>query len=81
MNQYPTIFVSFRQVDGLNFTGAYDMLTMVIADLYNEHLYLLDSKNATEFQKTAFAHIVFCRGVWVEEEISAPKRRIRDVHI
>ena len=26
-------------------------------------------------------HIVFCRGVWVEEEISAPKRRIRDVHI
>lgn len=25
MNQYPTIFVSFRQVDGLNFTGAYDM--------------------------------------------------------
>ena len=39
MNQYPTIFVSFRQVDGLNFTGAYDMLTMVIADLYNKHLY------------------------------------------
>ena len=57
MNQYPTIFVSFRQVDGLDFTGAYDMLTMVIADLYNKHLYLLDSKNATEFQKTAFAHL------------------------
>lgn len=57
------------------------MLTMVIADLYSEHLYLLDSENAIEFQKTAFAHIVFCRGVWVEEEISAPKRRIRDVHI
>ena len=38
----PAIFVSFRQVDGLNFTGAYDMLTMVIADLYNKHLYLLD---------------------------------------
>ena len=46
MNQYPTIFVSFRQVDGLNFTGAYDMLTMVIADLYNKHLYLLDSENS-----------------------------------
>ena len=51
MNQYPTVFVSFRQVDGLDFTGAYDMLTMVIADLYNKHLYLLDSENATEFQK------------------------------
>ncbi len=57
MNRYPTVFVSFRQVDGLDFTGAYDMLTMTIADLYNEHLYLLDSKYATEFQKTAFAHL------------------------
>ena len=27
MNRYPTAFVSFRQVDGLDFTGAYDMLT------------------------------------------------------
>ena len=62
MNQYPTIFVSFRQVDGLNFTGAYDMLTMVIADLYNKHLYLLDSENATEFQKTAFAHLAHGSG-------------------
>ena len=62
MNQYPTIFVSFRQVDGLDFTGAYDMLTMVIADLYNKHLYLLDSKNATEFQKTAFAHLAHGNG-------------------
>ena len=62
MNQYPTIFVSFRQVDGLNFTGAYDMLTMVIADLYNKHLYLLDSENATEFQKTAFEHLAHGSG-------------------
>ncbi len=43
MNQYPTIFVSFRQVDGLDFTGAYDMLTWVISELYKEHRYLLDS--------------------------------------
>ena len=57
MNRYPTVFVSFRQVDGLDFIGAYDMLTMVIADLYNKHLYLLDSKNATGFQKTAFMHL------------------------
>ena len=62
MNQYPTIFVSFRQVDGLDFTGAYDMLTMVIADLYNKHLYLLDSENATEFQKTAFEHLAHGSG-------------------
>ena len=28
MNQWPTVFVSFRQVDGLNFNSAYDMLTL-----------------------------------------------------
>lgn len=43
MNQYPTIFVSFRQVDGLNYSGAYDMLTWVISELYKRHLYLLES--------------------------------------
>lgn len=26
MNQYPTISISFRQIDGLNFTGAYRIL-------------------------------------------------------
>ena len=57
MNQYPTIFVSFRQVDGLNFDGAFGMLTVVLADLFNKHLYLRESPKATEFQKAAFAHI------------------------
>ena len=47
MNQYPTVSVSFRQVDGLNFTSAYDMLTMVFADLYNKHLYLLEDSHVT----------------------------------
>lgn len=32
MNQYPTVFVSFRQVDGLNFDSAYDMFTLVISN-------------------------------------------------
>ena len=57
MNQYPTIFVSFRQVDGLNFDGAFGMMTVVLADLFNKHLYLQESPKATEFQKAAFAHI------------------------
>lgn len=58
MNKYPTIFVSFRQVEGLDFKGAYDMLTVVIANLFNEHIYLLDSKKATEFQKTSFRNLL-----------------------
>lgn len=58
MNKYPTIFVSFRQVEGLDFKGAYDMLTVVIANLFNEHIYLFDSKKATEFQKTSFKNLL-----------------------
>lgn len=51
MNQYPTVFVSFRQVDGLNFTGAYNMLTTVIAELYKGHLYLMDSDKISPYDK------------------------------
>lgn len=58
MNKYPTIFVSFRRVEGLDFKGAYDMLTVVIANLFNEHIYLLDSKKATGFQKTSFKNLL-----------------------
>ena len=67
MNQYPTIFISFRRVDGLTFTSAFDMLKTVICELYNEHLYLLNDKDTTEYQKTTFLHI--SRGCASETEI------------
>ncbi len=51
MNQNPTIFVSFRQVDGLDFTGAYDMLTWVISELYKKHRYLQDSDRIASSDK------------------------------
>ena len=41
MNKFPTVFVSFRNVDGLDFDSAYDMMTVVIANLFKEHLYLI----------------------------------------
>lgn len=59
MNQYPTIFVSFRQVDGLDFAGAYGMLEMVISDLFKEHLYLLDSENVSEFDKEIMKQLLW----------------------
>lgn len=58
MNQYPTVFVSFRQVDGLNFTGAYDMLTTVIAELYKGHPYLLDSDKISPYDKEIMKQLV-----------------------
>ena len=69
MNQWPTVSVSFRQVDGLNFTSAYDMLTMVFADLYNKHLYLLEDSHVTEFQKKTFTNIA--HGCGSEKEVKS----------
>ena len=69
MNQCPTVSVSFRQVDGLNFTSAYDMLTMVFADLYNKHLYLLEDSHVTEFQKKTFTNIA--HGCGSEKEVKS----------
>lgn len=69
MNQYPTVSVSFRQVDGLNFTSAYDMLTMVFADLYNKHLYLLEDSHVTEFQMKTFTNIA--HGCGSEKEVKS----------
>ena len=57
LNQWPTVFISFRQVDGLDFAGAYGMLTMVLADLYNKYLYLLDDDRITEFQRKIFTNL------------------------
>ena len=58
MNQYPTVFVSFRQVDGLDFVGAYDMLTWVISELYKKHLYLLDSDKIDNTDKEIVKRLV-----------------------
>ncbi len=58
MNQYPTVFVSFRQVDGLNFDSAYDMFTLVISDLYKRHLYLLNSDQISEYDKAIAKQLI-----------------------
>ena len=58
MNQWPTVLVSFRQVDGLNFNSAYDMLTLVISELYKKHLYLLDSDKVDSFDKEIVKQLI-----------------------
>lgn len=58
MNQYPTIFLSFKDVDGLNFQSARDMLFSAIGELYKEHLYLLDSPEINSYDKETFQKII-----------------------
>ena len=44
--------------DGLDFTGAYDMLTWVISELYKRHLYLLDSDKIDNTDKDIAKQLV-----------------------
>lgn len=57
-NKWPVIFLSLRRVDGLNFASAYAMLASVIAELYKQHLYLLDSEQISAFDKQAMQIIL-----------------------
>lgn len=57
MNSYPTIFISFKSVDGLDFSGAYAMLEYVISEAYKEHIYLLQSDKLDLYDKKMFDRI------------------------
>lgn len=57
MNKYPTLFLSFKSVDGLNFQKAYDKLTGVISDRYKEHLYLIECDKLDFFTKETYCQV------------------------
>ena len=54
MHQYPTLFISFKDVDGLNFQSAMKMLRNQISWICNEHDYLSDSDKVNENDKKIF---------------------------
>lgn len=57
MNQYPTLYLSFKNVDGLDFPGAYAQLVSVVAELYKKHLYLIESDKINALDKELFYKI------------------------
>ncbi len=62
MNQFPTLFLSFREVEGLDFSAAYGMLCAVLAELCVEHSYLLDSERVTSYDRELLSHLVHTEG-------------------
>lgn len=42
MNQWPVVFLSLKDIDGLNFEDAYERLVVQISNLYKNYTYLLD---------------------------------------
>lgn len=57
MNQYPVLFLSFRNVEGLDFENAYLQLASVVAELYKEHFYLIEDERVCTIDKEMFYRI------------------------
>lgn len=57
MNQYPVLFLTFKDVDGLDFQSAKEMLRIQIADRCNEYLYLISSEKVNENDKAIFRQL------------------------
>ena len=51
-------FLSFKDIDGLNFQSAYEMLTMAVTELYRRHLYLMGSDMINKYDKISIARIM-----------------------
>lgn len=54
MNQWPTLFITFKDVDGATFNSAFDMLKFVLSQVCIEHSYLEESSDISEAYKYIF---------------------------
>lgn len=57
MNQWPVIHVTFRSVFGSCFKDAYSMIEAVIAELYKQHIYLLENSGMMVYDREIFDRI------------------------
>ena len=57
MNQWPVLFLTFKDVDGLTFASAKEMLLNRIAAIYNDHSYLLEGTQVQENDRKVFERL------------------------
>lgn len=70
MNQWPVIFLSFKDVGGECFEDAYGLLQSVISQLYVEHTYLEESMEIDESYKDIFGRLKRRQGNKTDVQIS-----------
>ena len=57
MNQWPVLFLSFKEVDGTVFDHAFNLLKFTLAQFCDDHAYLTESEKVTEEQKKIFRRL------------------------
>ena len=76
MNQYPVLFLSWKDVEGLDFETAYKKLKAVLADLCKKHAYLLEKTEVNAADAEIFRNLMFKTGD-IEETQNALKTIMR----
>ncbi len=62
MNQWPVLFLTLKDVGGMDFVGAYGLLEQTISKLCIEHLYLGTSDRTAEADRNAFMRLMNRQG-------------------
>lgn len=57
MNQWPTLYLTFKDIDGLDYEAAKGMLRNRISQLCKEHLYLEKSEKVNEYDRKVFSQL------------------------
>lgn len=70
MNQWPVIFLSFKDAGGETFEDAYGLLQSIISQLYVEHAYLEKSTEIDESYKEIFTRLKRRQGNKTDVQIS-----------
>ena len=58
MNQYPVLFISFKDVDGLDFESAKKMLSSTLARTFLKYSWLADHENVSLSDKARFSQLL-----------------------
>ena len=57
MNQWPTVFITLKSVEGLDFEGAYGMLVVLIASMCKKYAFLEQSERVDSADKEIFGQL------------------------
>lgn len=57
MNKYPVVFLTFKEIEGLDFEAAYECLRDLFADIFNQYSFILDAGNVNEYDRKLFVHL------------------------
>lgn len=59
MNQYPVLFLTLKDAEGLTFETAYEKLKIIISDICKRHEYLEKSEKVNREDKAVFERLMF----------------------